>query len=77
MLTDYVPGSQLVFTRNPNYWETDPTGPWVKATSSPIRIMYRQLIIPDLSTRQAAFRTGRLDDLNAFTREDYTKNDSV
>jgi peptide/nickel transport system substrate-binding protein len=72
MLTDYVPGSQLVFVRNPNYWGTDPTGPG-KGNQLPYPDEYHQLIIPDLSTRQAAFRTGKLDDLNAFTREDYNR----
>ena len=26
MMTDYVVGSSAVFTRNPNYWQTDPVG---------------------------------------------------
>ena len=71
-LTDFIPGSQLVFARNPNYWGTDPVGPG-KGNQLPYSDAYRQLIVPDLSTRQAAMRTGKLDFLNGYTKEDYKK----
>jgi peptide/nickel transport system substrate-binding protein len=60
MLTDYVPGSQLVYTRNANYWEGDPIGPG-KGNQLPYVDNVRELIIPDLSTNLAALRTGKLD----------------
>jgi len=62
MLTDYVPGSQRVFTRNPNYWEKDPIGPG-KGNQLPYVDMIRELIIPDASTRLAALRTGKIDSM--------------
>jgi peptide/nickel transport system substrate-binding protein len=34
---------------------------------------YRELIVPDLSTRQAALRTGKIDSLTAFTKTDFDK----
>lgn len=72
MLTDYVPGSQLVYIRNPNYWQTDPIGAG-KGNQLPYIDNYRELIIPDLSTRQAALRTGKIDSLTAFTKVDMDK----
>jgi peptide/nickel transport system substrate-binding protein len=72
ILTDFVPGSQLIFVRNPNYWRTDPVGPG-KGNQLPYVSNYRELIIPDLSTRQAALRTGKIDSLTAFTKTDFDK----
>ncbi|MBI2851467.1 MAG: ABC transporter substrate-binding protein [Chloroflexi bacterium] len=60
MLTDYVAGSQIIYTKNPNYWMTDPVGPG-KGNQLPYLDSVRSLIIPDASTRQAAFRTGKID----------------
>ncbi|MEK7353253.1 MAG: ABC transporter substrate-binding protein [Chloroflexota bacterium] len=60
MLVDYVPGSQFLFIRNPNYWETNPLGPG-KGNQLPYVDTLRELIIPDLSTTYAALRTGKLD----------------
>ncbi|MEK7353857.1 MAG: ABC transporter substrate-binding protein [Chloroflexota bacterium] len=70
MLTDYVPGSQLAYIRNPNYWGTNPVGPG-KDDKLPYVDAYRELIIPDLSTRTAALRTGKLDFLPGVTLEDW------
>ena len=67
MLVDYVPGSQFVFTKNPVYWEKDPAGPG-KGNQLPYADSLRQLIIPDLSTRQAALRTGKLDLLDGVVK---------
>jgi peptide/nickel transport system substrate-binding protein len=69
MLTDYVKGSSLTFTKNPDYWATDPGGPG-KGNKLPYVDTYRQLIIPDLSTQLASFRTGKIDALTTVTRED-------
>lgn len=69
MLTDYVPGSQLVYTKNPDYWEKDPVGPG-KGNQLPYIDTARELLIPDLSTTLAALRTGKLDLLSAVLSED-------
>lgn len=60
MLTDYVPGTQMLYQKNPLYWEKDPVGPG-KGNQLPYVDTLRELIIPDLSTTLAAFRTGKLD----------------
>ncbi|MBI2851255.1 MAG: ABC transporter substrate-binding protein, partial [Chloroflexi bacterium] len=69
MLVDYVPGSQFVFVKNPVYWEKDPVGPG-KGNQLPYLDSFRELIIPDLSTRQAALRTGKLDLLDGVVKVD-------
>jgi len=58
MMVDYVPGSQLKFERNPNYWQTDPIN---RGNELPYMDGLKQLIIADPSTQQAAFRTGKVD----------------
>ena len=63
ILTDYVPGSQITFTRNPNYWEKDPVGPGI-GNQLPYVDGVKLFIIPDESTTIAAFRTGKLDILS-------------
>jgi len=60
MLVDYVPGAGLTFKKNPNYWGTDPCG-LGKGNQLPYLDTVKYLIIPDASTIQAAFRTGKLD----------------
>ncbi|MBM2825914.1 MAG: bac 5 protein, partial [Dehalococcoidales bacterium] len=70
IIRDYVPGSQLTYTRNPNYWETNPVGPG-KGDQLPYINTYVQLVIPDLSTRQAALRVGKLDAMSGVTMEDF------
>ena len=60
MLVDHVPGSLLTFKRNPDYWDTDPVGPG-KGNQLPYLETVKYMIIPDSSTIQAAFRTGRID----------------
>ncbi|MFC2009954.1 ABC transporter substrate-binding protein, partial [Chloroflexota bacterium] len=69
MLTDYVVGSSLTYERNPNYWETNPAG-LGKGDQLPYFDGIVQLLITDLSSQQAAFRTGQVDRLNAVTWED-------
>ncbi len=60
ILTDYVAGSSLSFTKNTKYWDKDPVGPG-KGNQLPYADGVKVLIIPDPSTRQAALRTGKLD----------------
>lgn len=69
MLTDYVPGSIEVMTRNPNFWMKDPVGPG-KGNQLPYLDAVRQLIIPDNSTRYAAMRTGKIDQISPLNQDD-------
>ncbi|OGO19105.1 MAG: hypothetical protein A2144_00515 [Chloroflexi bacterium RBG_16_50_9] len=62
MLKDNIPGSQIVLVKNPNYWDKDPVGPG-KGNNLPYLDGIRYLIIPDASTRQAALRTGKIDQM--------------
>ncbi|MEK7353276.1 MAG: ABC transporter substrate-binding protein [Chloroflexota bacterium] len=69
MLTDIVPGSLVTLTRNPNSWMKDPVGPG-KGNQIPYLDSVKYLIVPDLSTRQAALRSGKVDQMTGFTLED-------
>jgi len=60
MITDYVTGSLISFERNPDYWETDPVGPGT-GKQLPYVDVYKQFIIPDISTQLAGLRTGKID----------------
>ena len=60
MVTEYVPGSALVYARNDRFWMKDPVGPG-KGNQLPYISSYKQLIVPDASTRLAALRTGKID----------------
>ncbi|MBI2829653.1 MAG: ABC transporter substrate-binding protein, partial [Chloroflexi bacterium] len=60
MLTDYIPGSMITFKRNPNYWMKDPIHP---ENQLPYVETSRSAIIPDVATRLAAMRTGKVDHL--------------
>ena len=57
-LTDFVEGSALIYNKNPNYWGFDPRYPDLD-----LRLPYADklelLIMPELSTRVAAIRTGK------------------
>ena len=64
ILTDSVPGSQVTFVKNQTHWRTDPVGPG-KGNQLPYVDKLMMLILPDASTREAAFRTGKLDDYRA------------
>lgn len=69
MLTDFVPDSQVTFKRNPNYWDTDPLGPG-KGDQLPYTDYIKELIIPDVSTQEAAVRTGKVDMMNLVQTND-------
>lgn len=58
VLTEYVPEASLTLERNSNYWRDHPLYPEYKM---PFVDSVKILIIPDTSTRLAAFRTGQLD----------------
>jgi peptide/nickel transport system substrate-binding protein len=69
MLTDFVDNSSVTFVKNPNYWARDPVGPG-KGNQLPYANGVTALIIPDVSTRQAAMRTGRIDTIGGLNWED-------
>lgn len=69
MVDDYIPGSQVVLVKNPNYWAKNPVGAG-KGDQLPYLNIARFLIIPDISTRLAAMRTGKADWVMDLTWED-------
>lgn len=69
MLTDFVSNSAITYKRNPNYWGTDPVGPG-KGNQLPYADGLKILIIPDISTRVSALRTGKLDMLGPMETND-------
>jgi len=58
MVQDYVRDSSLTLTKNPNYWQTDPSHP---GNQLPYIDKLSFLIIPDVGTQVAALRAGKLD----------------
>lgn len=62
MLVDYVVGSAVKFDRNPDYWYTNPVGPG-KGDQLPYLDHLKWVIIPDTSTREAALRTGKVEQM--------------
>ena len=67
-LTDFVDNSSATLIRNPNYWGKDPVGPG-KGNQLPYLDGIKYLIVPDLSTREAAIRTGKIDQIGALDWE--------
>ncbi len=65
MISDYVHGSIITFIKNPFYWETDPLSPG-EGNKLPYINTYKQIIMPDVSTQHAAFRTGKIDFLTGL-----------
>ncbi len=60
IMTDYVSASQITYSKNPDYWETDPLYPG-KNYKWPYADKLQLLIITDSSVRLTAIRTGRVD----------------
>jgi peptide/nickel transport system substrate-binding protein len=58
ILTDFVAGTSLTTTRNPNYWGYDERHPKNKL---PYLDEIKVVVIPDEATAVAAMRTGKLD----------------
>ncbi len=58
ILKDYVAASSLTYERNPDYWDKDQLHP---ENQLPYIDTYRELIMPDMSSRIAALRTAKLD----------------
>ncbi len=69
MLTDYVDGSSATLVKNPNYWQIDPVGPG-KGNHLPYLDGIKILVIPDISTAEAALRAARVDAAFGITTED-------
>jgi peptide/nickel transport system substrate-binding protein len=69
MVQDYIPSTSSVVVRNPNYWMTDPIGPG-EGNQLPYVEKVKHMIVPDLATRQAALRTGKIDRMLGFNLED-------
>ena len=68
MITDYVVGSTMVMERNPDYWQFDPMHP---ENRLPYIEYMKSINIPDASSIQAAFRTGKVDILYDQTYENF------
>jgi peptide/nickel transport system substrate-binding protein len=71
-MTDWVDNSVLTMARNPNYWDKNPIGPG-KGDQLPYPDGVKMLIIPDISTQLAAFRTNKADMfyIGSVSREDW------
>ena len=69
LLTDYVDGSSATFAKNPKYWMKNPIGPG-KGSQLPYVDGAKLLIITDISTAQAALRTGKVDMMRMETLDD-------
>jgi len=64
ILTDFVDSTSATLVNNPNYWGTDERYPQNKL---PYINLVNFLIIPNASTALAAFRAGKIDDLDGMT----------
>ena len=60
IFSDYVSAGSMTFTRNPDFWETNPIGPG-KGDQLPYADGVKILIVPDSATYFAAMRVGKLD----------------
>ncbi len=69
VLKDLVSGSAATFVKNDKYWATDPVGPG-KGNQLPYIDSLKYLIIPDASTRLAALRTAKVDQMFSVNFDD-------
>jgi peptide/nickel transport system substrate-binding protein len=69
IITDYVTDSMCTAIKNPNFWLKNPIGPG-KGDQLPYVDKVKVLAIPDVSTRNAALRTGKLDHAVPLTYDD-------
>ncbi len=72
MIDDYIPMTSMHFIRNPNYWQTDPCG-LGEGNQLPYIDALNILVIPDLSTQEAAFRTGKIDAIGNVDPDTFTE----
>ena len=68
--SDFVPDSMVTFTRNKEYYGVNPIGPG-KGDQLPYIETLKFPIITDLSSQQAAFRTGKIDVLGNLSPEEF------
>ena len=69
MIDDFVPGTQLSLIKNQNFWNNNPLGPG-KGDKLPYVDSMKMIILPDLSTRLSALRTGKIDAMTGITADD-------
>ncbi len=69
IIKDYVTDSMCTAVKNPSFWMKNPIGPG-KGDQLPYIDKVKVLAIPDLSTRNAALRTGKLDYAVPLTYDD-------
>jgi len=67
MIEDYIPMSSMTYVRNPDYWMEDALYP---GNQLPYVDKFKWLIIADLSTRLAALRTGKIEQMRGIEWED-------
>jgi peptide/nickel transport system substrate-binding protein len=67
IITNYVAGSEITLSRNPDYFEMDPLHP---DQQLPYLDTLKLLIIPDPSSRFTALRTGQIDWLRELAPDD-------
>lgn len=63
VLSDYVAGSSVTYTKHPKYFEFDPIHP---SNRVPYVDTLKFLVIPDRSSILASFRTGQIDAMRGF-----------
>ncbi len=69
IVTDFVSGSRVTYSKNPDYFEYDPLYPG-KNYKWPYADKFEMLVIADLATRLSAFRTGKLDYIQGLVPDD-------
>jgi len=68
MLTDFVAGSSTTLVKNPNYWQKDPVG-LGEGNRLPYLDGIKILVISDISTVEAAFRTAKIETVTEVPTE--------
>jgi len=69
MIVDYVVGNMILLEKNQDYWQKDPVGPGT-GNDLPYVDTFKYVIMPDASTRQAALRTAKIDQMDTVYLED-------
>jgi len=64
MIDTFVPGQYIQYIKNPTYWGHDERNP---ENQLPYANICRYLVIPDVTTQIAAFRTGKIDVISSLT----------
>ncbi len=72
MLKNYVPKTMVILEKNPDYRRTDPLGPGTN-NRLPYIDKVKYIIMTDESVRRAAFRTGKLDQIDDVALDEKEK----